>query len=299
MAHRAVNIRGLRVRQVVVDGVRTPVILGGSEGADPAEAVVFVHGNPGRGSDWQALLGPVSNVANVVAPDMPGFGDAEKRADQSYTVAAYARQLQGIVEALGLTRVHLVAHDFGGPWALAFAAQNLELVASMTLINTGLLQSYRWHRLARIWRTPVLGDLFQRLASHAVVVRWLAHDNPGLTPDQVRQVAESLRPWGTKRAVLRLYRSTEVSAFKELIAPLRGRDLPCLVVWGTGDVYIPTEQADRQRTPFPSAEIHKIEGAGHWVWFERPDAVLERVVPFLRSHVKNRSTNTAPEGQPT
>lgn len=287
----------LSVRQVVVGDVRTPVLVGGPGDADPTEAVLFVHGNPGRGADWRALLEPVMRFANVVAPDMPGFGGAEMRADQDFTVEAHARQLAGIVGQLGLRRVHLVAHDFGGPFALAYAADHPESVASVTLINTGVLLDYRWHRMARLWRTPIVGEVVQRLASHGVVTRLLAHDNPGLTSDQVELVARHFEPRGTKRAVLRLYRSTSTKLMNRISAQLRPYDLPCLVVWGTNDVYLPTVQADRQRDSFPSAEIHKIHGAGHWVWFERPQAVLDLVLPHLRHHVtRSRETVSAGAG---
>jgi len=55
--------------------------------------------------------------------------------------------------------VHLLVHDFGGPIALTWAAGHPYRVASVTLINTGVLIGYRWHRLAKPWRTPVLGEL--------------------------------------------------------------------------------------------------------------------------------------------
>ena len=113
----------LELRQVVVGDVRSPVLLGGPPDADPAEAVVLVHGNPGAGSDWRDLMTPVSEFVRVVAPDMPGFGSAEMRDDQDYTVAGYARHLEGVIDSLDIERVHLVAHDFGGPWALTYAAK--------------------------------------------------------------------------------------------------------------------------------------------------------------------------------
>jgi len=280
------------LRQVVVGDVRTPVLTGGPADTDPAEAVVFVHGNPGAGSDWRDLITQVAEFARVVAPDMPGFGCAEMRADQDYTVAGYARHLAGVIDSLGIQRVHLVAHDFGGPWALTYAAAHPDRIASVTLINTGVLLDYRWHRLARLWRTPVVGELFQRVAGNRVVKVLLGHDNPGLDPNWVSRIAAHMRPWGTKRAILRLYRSTDVDTMPALSAALRPLDLPCLVVWGTEDVYLPAALADRQRETFPSAQIHTIAGAGHWVWLERPEEVSALVIPHLRQHVGSAVSET-------
>ncbi len=91
------------LRQVVVGDVRSPVLTAGPDDADPSEAVVFVHGNPGAGSDWYTLMEPVSTLARVVAPDMPGFGGADMRADMDYTVDGYARHLAGLVTRLAST----------------------------------------------------------------------------------------------------------------------------------------------------------------------------------------------------
>lgn len=273
--------------QILVGDVRSPVLVGRPDGTDLREAVVFVHGNPGSGADWNPLLETVGRHAAVVAPDMPGFGGAEKRRDMDYTVAGYARHLGGIVDALGVERVHLVAHDFGGPWALTWAAANTDRVASVNLLNTGVLLDYHWHRLARIWRTPVIGEVFQASAAPPLVRALLAHDNPGLDGRWVEHLAGLVRPWGTKRAILDLYRSTTQEMMDRLVAPLAAKDIPCQVIWGTRDVYIPTGQAHRQVAPFPSAEIHLVEGAGHWVWLERPARVTELLVPFIRQHLTN------------
>lgn len=276
----------LTTRQIVVEGTRSPVLIGAPEGADPSEAVVFVHGNPGSGSDWNTLLNDVAAHTQVIAPDMPGFAAAEMRRNIDYTVAGYARHLGGMLDQLGIERVHLVAHDFGGPWALTWAATaKPHRVASFTLINTGVLQDYRWHRLARIWRIPVLGELFQLAARRAAVRALLAHDNPGLSRSWAEHLTRLFLPAGTKRAILRLYRSTDVDALAELTDGLRVHDAPCQVIWGTADVYLPTEQAHRQTEVFPAAQVHLIEGAGHWVWLERPDEVADLVLPFLRRNV--------------
>ena len=88
MAHADMTARAAYVRRMDDDGVRSPVLIGGPKLSD--EAVVFVHGNPDAGSDWEPLMQRIGEFATVVAPDMPGFGGADKRADQDYTLAAYA-----------------------------------------------------------------------------------------------------------------------------------------------------------------------------------------------------------------
>jgi pimeloyl-ACP methyl ester carboxylesterase len=267
-------------RQIDVNDVRSPVLLGGT--GKPGEAVVFVHGNPDAGSDWEPLMTRIADFATVVAPDMPGFGGADMRADQDYTLAGYAAHLGGLIDQLGIERVHLVAHDFGGPFALTWAAAHTDRVASVTMINTGVLLNYRWHRMAKLWRTPVLGELVMRASNNRVANFVIRHDNPGLPDYWVDRIAGHLLPRGTKRAVLRLYRSTRQRHMDALIEPLRAANLDALVVFGDADVYI---QAVRQRRPFPRVRIEMLHGVGHWAWLEQPDRVAEFVVPFLRDRV--------------
>ena len=131
--------------------MRSPVLEGGPAGAE--EAIVFVHGNPGIAAHWTALLEPAGAFARVIALDMPGYGGADKPPELPYTVEGYAAHLAGALEQLGVRRVHLVLHDFGGPWGLQWAADHPEMHASTAFINTGVLLREGWHALAKVWRT--------------------------------------------------------------------------------------------------------------------------------------------------
>jgi pimeloyl-ACP methyl ester carboxylesterase len=87
---------------------------------------------------------------------------------------------------------------------------------------------------------------------------------------------------GTRRAVLRLYRSTPPGLLVRYADTFRELDPPTLVVWGARDPYIPVEHAEKQRAYFPSAEVRVLDESGHWPFVDDPDRVAELVVPFLR-----------------
>lgn len=272
---------------VTVDGVRSPVLMAGDP--DASEVVVFVHGNPGPKEDWKDLLTRTGAFGRAIAPDMPGYGAADKPAHFDYTSNGYARHLAGILDRLAITTAHLVMHDFGGAWGLLWAVQHPDSLASVTLINTGVLLDYRWHRLARIWRTPGLGELFMATTSRRAARMLVGHDNPRLPQSAIDRIYEVSRGWPTKRAVLKLYRATPASAMGALSEPLRALGRPALVIWGTDDAYIPWKQADRQRESFPSARIELLEGLGHWPFLEDPARVSELVIPFLREQLQATS----------
>ena len=272
--------------EVSVRGVRSPVLTAGPP--DGAEAVVFVHGNPGPADDWRPLLARAGELGRAIAPDMPGFGRADKPKDFSYSVDGYAQHLAALLDQLGITRAHIVAHDFGGPWSLAWAARHPDALASATLINTGVLIGYRWHRYARIWRTPGLGELFQATTSRPAFRLLLGRENPGLTHDQIDRIYDASRSWATKRAVLKLYRATPAATLADPAATLRPLDRPALVMWGTNDAYLPCEQAERQRQTFPSAHVELLNGHGHWAMLEDPGRVASLVIPFLTRQLSGR-----------
>src|SRR4051794_13990988 len=275
----------VRTTAVTVDGVRSPVIEAGPP--DAAEAVVFVHGNPGVAADWLPLLEPTGAFARAVAITMPGYGDADKPHDLPYTVPGYAAHLAGAVDQLGITRVHLVLHDFGGPWGLQWAADHPDRHASTTLINTGVILRERWHALARVWRTPVLGELFFMTSTRGGMRQFMKRTNPRSFPAAYGDhLFDLYQDKGTRRAVLQLYRNTPIGPHVAAIAPLlREHPRPTLVVWGAKDPNLKVRLAERQREVFRDATVTELPGSGHWPLADDPRAVVDAVTPFLRVQV--------------
>jgi pimeloyl-ACP methyl ester carboxylesterase len=272
-------------RTIQVQGVRSLVRYAGP--AHATEAVVFVHGNPGSSEDWTELLEQAGELMLAVAPDMPGYGKADRPVDFDYTVEGYARHLAGLVDALGVSRVHLVLHDFGGPWGMAFGASRPQQIASLSLINTGVLPDYRWHKYARIWRTPIVGELFQRIGTRRALHALMNLDNPKPLPKAFVDRMFDDMDAGAKRAVLKLYRATNDPAATTMRdgAALAKARMPTLVVWGAGDAYLPVKYAQAQPSVFAGAGVHVIENAGHWPFVDEPKQVAEILLPFLRKHV--------------
>ena len=268
-----------------MNGVRSPLL---DLGPRADEAVVFVHGNPGSRHDWSDLAQRVSGFSRAVALDMPGFGEADKPPRFEYSVPGYAAHLEGAFTQLGIRRVHLVLHDFGGPWGLAWAAGHPDQVGSLTLINIGVMSGYRWHYLARLWRTPIVGELFMATTTRPGFDLLLKHGNPRGLPKPFVDRMYGHFDAGTRRAVLRLYRATSdfeegARLFRQALSPL---NLPVLVLWGAHDPYVPVRFAEQQREVFARAEIVRFEDSGHWPFADNPEAVAGALLPFLRRQLR-------------
>jgi pimeloyl-ACP methyl ester carboxylesterase len=282
-------------RELNLDGVCTPVREAGP--ADASEAVVFVHGNPGSGADWEPLLAAVGERLRAVAWDAPGFGAARAPAGFRQTVDAHAAFIGHALDALGIDRAHLVVHDFGGPWGLRWAAEHPDRFASAVLLGTGVLPGYRWHALARVWRTPLVGELFMATTTRAGFRLLLRRGNPrGLPRAFVDRMYDDF-DGHTRRAVLKLYRSVPdvAAAGERLAAALRPLDRPALVLWGRHDPYLPAALADRQRDGFPHAEIRVLERSGHWPFVDDHETTAAAITAFLDRHAGAR---TSPDPRP-
>jgi pimeloyl-ACP methyl ester carboxylesterase len=273
------------VQGVEVGGTRTRVRTAGPQ--DAREAVVFVHGNPGSADDWDALVDAAGEHMRAVAFDLPDFGETIAPAGFEHTVGGYAAFVDEAIATLGIERVHLVLHDFGGPIGLAWAARRPAMLASVTLIDTGVLSGFRWHSLARIWRTPVLGELFQATATRPMFRLLVNRGEPRGLPRAFVDRMYDHYDRRTRRAVLALYRDTDdpgagAAELRALLAPL---DLPALVIWGEHDAYISASFATRQREVFPSADVHVLAVSGHWPYADAPETVRELLVAHLREAV--------------
>jgi len=252
--------------------------------ADASEAVVFVHGNPGSADDWERLAAASASTGRrALAFDLPDFGEAVAPPGFEHTAPGYAAFVTEALASLGVERVHFVLHDFGGPIGLIAAAMRPDALASMTLIDTGILPGYRWHRLARIWRTPVLGEIFQATATRRAFRSLINRSEPRKLPRDFIDGMYDHYDRRTRKAVLALYRDTDdpgaaATEFSELMAP---RDIPALVIWGEHDAYLPSSYATMQRQAFPSANVHVLATSGHWPYADAPETVERILVEFL------------------
>jgi len=215
---------------------------------------------------------------------MPGYGGADKPRDLPDTVPGYADHLAGALDQLGVRRVHLVLHDFGGPWGLQWAADHPDAHASTTLINTGVILREGWHALAKVWRTPILGELFFKTSTRGGMRQFMKRTNPPSFPASYGDELYALyADKATQRAVLQLYRNTPIAPHVEAIAPLlRQHQRPALVVWGAKDPYLKLRLAERQREVFRDARLTVLPGCGHWPLADDPAGVAAAVLPFLR-----------------
>jgi pimeloyl-ACP methyl ester carboxylesterase len=240
---------------------------------------LYVHGVPNDSVMWTPFLERTGGVAL----DLPGFGGSVKAGTFPYSLAGFDGFLERFLDWIGVWRFRLVVHDWGAA-ALAFAQRAPARVDRLVVIDAlPLFDGYRWHRAARIWRTPVLGELWMGSLHPRLLRRALRGANASPLPAATIEEIYRGMDFGTQRAILRLYRSVKPGTLGAAGRRLGELDAPALVVWGERDPYIPARAAGQYASALGGeVELDLLEDAGHWPWLDRPD-LIERVAAFLAS----------------
>lgn len=253
--------------------------------------ILFLHGNPDTADLWDDVITRLQQQHRCLAPDLPGFGRSSTPRDFDCSFENLGHFLDKLVEGLQLTLpLNLVTHDFGGAFGMAWAVQHTEKVRRIVVINHPFfVAGYRWHFWARLYRTPLLGELTLRALNWPAFHRVVRHGSRRLTTEVIRQTYSFLTPqW--KQMVLRLYRAANPAAFAEW-EPRMLRltaQVPTLVLWGAHDPYIPLRVADR----FGAQKVVHFPESGHWAPAEAPDRVAAEIREFVRAE-GNKSTAEA------
>jgi pimeloyl-ACP methyl ester carboxylesterase len=266
VVERTASVAGVEVRWLATlpEPAGTPALL--------------LHGVPNSAEMWLPLL----ERRPAIALDLPGFGKSAKPGNFDYSIGGYERFLEAFLDHLELERAMLVMHDWGGV-GLALAQRNPERVERLVaLCPVPFLPGYRWHRIARAWRRPLVGELVMGLATRRGLKRAFAVGSAGGTvPDEfVDEIWEHF-DHGTQRAILRLYRSASERQLARAGERLGEVRCPALILWGERDPYLPPELADQLGAALGGeARVVRLPDAGHWVWLDRPDAI-DLVADFL------------------
>ena len=264
---------------MVVGGTRIAFRRTGGAGTP----TLFFHGVPTDSRQWLPFLERARGDA--IAVDLPGFGASERppATEFDYSPSGLARTVDAFVRELEIEEYRLVVQDWGVV-ALVAALAEPERVRQLVVIDAvPILPGYRWHRTARIWRTPGLGEAFLALATRPFVALSLREARPGFRPmpdDFVEMVWSNVRHPATRRAILALYRSADSPGLAAVGLGLERVACPALVLWGADDPYIPVGFAGEFAARLPNAERAELSVAGHWPWYDRDD-VIDRTLAFL------------------
>jgi pimeloyl-ACP methyl ester carboxylesterase len=270
-------------------------------GAGPP--VVLLHGWPGARSDQAAVAALLADDADVVVPDLRGFGGSDRHdrpPSEAYSADAQADSVCGLIEELELDRPVLAGYDVGSRVAQTVARRLPENLRGLVLapplpgIGERVLQPQAQQEF---WYQPFHQlELAERLVDgDARAVRvylehfWEHWSGPGFTPEPERLDALTAlyaRP-GAFRASVSWYRAGAGAIARSLAerapTPLDRVAVPTTVLWPEYDPLFPQAWSDRIDDWFADAELRMLDGVGHYVPVEAPEAMADAIRERLRA----------------
>lgn len=264
-------------------------------GSPQAPALLLPHGYPCSSYQYRRLMPALADCWHMLAPDFPGFGYSETPSQKAfaYDFDAYADFLRSFADAVGLTRYALWLHDYGSQIGLRHAIANPDRIAALIIQNGDIYEDALGPKYAAIkayWADKSEGNHF--VLEEAVSEDGFRHEFVGEVSDEVAarvppdlwKLHWSLMDTATRREIsVGLMEKLEQNLewFPRYQAYLRAHQPPTLIVWGPEDGYMPADSARAYLRDLPDAELHLLDGAGHWLLETHFDQALPLVRDFL------------------
>jgi pimeloyl-ACP methyl ester carboxylesterase len=267
------NVRD-ELRQLTVENIPIAMIDRGS-----GPPTLLLHGIFDSADTWQEVIPHLQGGLRCLVPDLPGFGRSGEARDFDGRLPHLAQFIEDLLAAARIEGpVNVVGFDIGATYGLAWAVTHPERVRRLAILNSNFFSDYRWHPWARVWRTPILGELILGGVSEKAYANAMLKAAPRLTPERARAAARLVTS-AAKRMALRHYRALDSATFRgweDRLLALTAR-VPTLVCWGDQDPFVPASWADR----FGAQEVHHFAEYSHWLPLEMPEVLGKRLAAFL------------------
>jgi len=280
--------QSFEVQYLTIHGHRRAFVKVGS-----GPALLLLHGLGCDHTTWLPVIATLSRRYTVIAPDLLGHGrSAKPRAD--YSLGGYANGMRDLLTVLGVDKVTVVGHSFGGGVAMQFAYQFPERTERMILVAPGGLgpevsPAIRaitlpgFHQAMGLMTLPGVRHLTQ------TTMRALAASGvpKARDLDEVAEIIGSFRD-PHARAAIRHVVSAVVDWRGQIVTMVDRAYLteamPMCVIWGSDDSVIPVRHAAIASELAPGATVEVIQGAGHFPHKDHPQRFVRLLDDFVRHH---------------
>ncbi len=256
-------------------------------------ALLLLHGLGCDHTTWLPVVQALSRRYTVIAPDLLGHGlSAKPRAD--YSVGGYANGMRDLLTVLGVDKVTVVGHSFGGGVAMQFAYQFPERTERMVLVAPGglgpevtpairMITLPGFHQAMGVVTMPGLRQL-TKASLRALSTSGIAKTRD---LDEVAEIVDSFKDPRTRRAIRHVV--SAVVDWRGQIVTMVDRAyltqaMPMCVIWGTDDAVIPVRHAGIAAEFAPGATVEVIANAGHFPHKDHPQRFVKIVDEFVRSN---------------
>jgi pimeloyl-ACP methyl ester carboxylesterase len=259
------------------------------EGQGPV--LLMVHGNPTWSFAWRKLVMNLRRDFRIIAVDHLGCGFSEKPQDaELYSLDGHIRRLISLVQLLDLRNITLFGHDWGGAIGMGCAGRMPERFCRFVLMNTGAFRSQAIPFRISLCRIPLLGVLGDRgLNLFARAALSMTVEKPLSAAARIGFIAP-YDSWNNRIAVHEFVRDIPLTANHRSYSTLtqvedslaKFQNSPMLLIWGMKDwCFTPDSFLTEFRDRFPQARSLELASAGHYVFEDAPDEILQTARVFL------------------
>lgn len=227
-------------------------------------ATLLIHGAGGTHLDWPAEIRRMPE-ANAIIPDLPGHGRSPEPGRPS--ISAYAADMVALLDALKIQSAFIAGHSMGGAIAQTLALHYPQRVKGLILIGTS----------AKLGVHPDIlnGIQADKERATALLVDW--YFGSGATDTLRRRSKQQLMNFNT----ITLYNDYVACNAFDLREQVGRIKTPTLIIGGTEDKLTPFKFSEALRDKLPDARLVKLEGAGHFMTLEQPQAVADAMRTWL------------------
>lgn len=273
---------------VQANGIRFRTMV---DGPPQADMFILLHGFPDGAELWSRQVDALAKAGYLaVAPDLRGYGLSDAPdAKESYSIDHLVDDVAALIKAFGRESAHVAGHDWGAIAAWFFAARHPEMTKTLTALSVGhpaALAAASKEDQDQQARSRYVGLFLLEGKAERVLAEddyrrlrltWSIGPNPEAVPRSVvEHFTRSLARPGRLTAALNYYRAnlTAIGAAWEGLADIGPIRTPTVLLWGDQDPALGRRGADDTRTYMEGEyELRVLEGAGHWLNFDRPDEV--------------------------
>lgn len=276
------GIAGLDLEQVIVDDLQIEYLRGGK-----GEPLVLLHGFGADKDNWNRIARHLSGNFEIIALDIPGFGNSTKDIQLDYDVSSQVRRLNKITAGLGLTNFNLAGSSMGGYIAGNFAAQYPDKVKKLWLISPfGVAKSQTSEMFAAVQNgeNPVV--LARTDAEFTKLFNFLFVEPPFVPSPVVNHLAAqaSLSAELNSKIFEQIHRMKHGQPHPDLPLDMVMEQYtgPVLITWGQNDRVLHVSGAQVLKQTIPQAQIDVMPNVGHLPMVEQPKISAESFVTFAQ-----------------
>ncbi|WP_040320192.1 alpha/beta fold hydrolase [Aeromicrobium marinum] len=275
------------LQYVVVHGYRRAYRTAGT-----GPALLLVHGLACDSSTWDEVIAPLAEHFTVIAPDLLGHGESDKP-DADYSLGGYANAMRDLLTILGVDKVTVIGHSFGGGVAMQFAYQFPERTERVVLVSTGGL-GREVTPMIRMLTLPGSGTMLAVATAKPwrpfvrTGLRALAGTGWSVTRDlgEVARIYDAMAEPGARNAIRRL--TGNVLDWRGQFVTMTDRTylaqlMPVLVVWGRQDQVIPVAHAAHAASHSLS-DVRVFDDSGHFPHKDHPAEFVAMVTAFVQDN---------------